>query len=215
MGRAGRDGEPARGLVVHRAEDEALARHQRGGGGPRPATLVRLLHALPAPADDQGELARRTGLGRRTVARAVAALEQAGAVVRSGGDLVAAEGADVHAVLGDVRAERERRSRLEASRVELVRTYTGTTDCRRRLLLELLGEERHDPCGRCDSCDAGTSVPARAAAMRPGQLVRHAEFGPGTVSVVEHDRVTVLFEDRGYVTLDAEIALDAELLQLR
>ena len=51
--------------------------------------------------------------------------------------------------------------------------------------------------------------------MRPGQLVRHAEFGRGTVRVVEAERVTVLFEDRGYVTLDTEIALDAELLELR
>ena len=38
------------------------------------------------------------------------------------------------------------------------------------------------------------------------------EFGPGTVSVVEAERVTVLFEDRGYVTLDTQISLDSELL---
>ena len=215
VGRAGRDEEPARGLVVHRAEDEALARRQRGGAGPRPATLTRVLETLPAPADDQAELARRSSLGRRTVARALATLQQAGAVEVRDGELVAVPGTGVRALLRDVRAERERRERLEASRVELVRTYTGTTDCRRRLLLELLGEERRDPCGHCDSCDAGTSLPAGGSRVRPGQLVRHAEFGRGTVSVVEAERVTVLFEDRGYVTLDTEIALDAELLELR
>ncbi|MBO9570035.1 MAG: RecQ family ATP-dependent DNA helicase [Cellulomonas iranensis] len=215
VGRAGRDEEPARGLVVHRAEDETLARRQRGGAGPRPATLTRLLDALPAPADDQAELARRSGLGRRTVARALATLQQAGAVEVADGELVAVPGTGVRALLRDVRAERERRERLEASRVELVRTYTGTTDCRRRLLLELLGEVRRDPCGRCDSCDEGTALPAGGSRVRPGQLVRHAEFGRGTVSVVEAERVTVLFEDRGYVTLDTEIALDAELLELR
>lgn len=213
VGRAGRDEEPARGLVVHRAEDEALARRQRGGAGPRPASLTALVRALPAPADDQAELARRTGLGRRTVARALATLLQVDAVRVEDGTLVAVEGTDVRAVLRQVRDERERRERLEASRVELVRTYTGTTDCRRRLLLELLGEERRDPCGRCDSCDAGTSLPAEGGAVRPGQNVEHAEFGRGTVSVVEHDRVTVLFEERGYVTLDTEIAMDAELLR--
>lgn len=69
------------------------------------------------------------------------------------------------------------------------------------MLLELLGEERRQPCGHCDSCDAGTSETVRHDRFRTGQRVRHREFGAGTVSLVESDRVTVLFEDRGYTTL--------------
>ncbi|WP_210728617.1 DUF3553 domain-containing protein [Cellulomonas septica] len=82
-------------------------------------------------------------------------------------------------------------------------------------LLELLGEVRPDPCGACDSCDRGTSAPARSTGVRPGQAVRHERFGDGTVSVVEADRLTVLFEEHGYVTLDAAVALDSELLTVR
>ncbi|MCM0638565.1 RecQ family ATP-dependent DNA helicase [Cellulomonas wangsupingiae] len=214
VGRAGRDGEPARALVVHRAEDHALARYQRAGGGPRPSTLTRVLEALAEGPGDQAVLARRAGLARRTVARAVAALERVGAVRLVDGRTALVEGADPHAALVEVHDEAARRARLEASRVELVRSYTDTTDCRRRLLLELLGEERTEPCGRCDSCDAGTSLAVAPQRVRPGQEVRHREFGPGTVSVVEPERVTVLFEERGYVTLDTQIALDSELLSL-
>ena len=39
VGRAGRDGEPASALLVHRAEDFALGRYLRSSGGPRPDTL--------------------------------------------------------------------------------------------------------------------------------------------------------------------------------
>lgn len=214
VGRAGRDEEPARAVVVVRAEDHALARYQRASGGPRPATLTSVLDALASGVHDVAHLGRVTGLARRTVTRALVTLQQVGAVRDDDGALRAVDGVDPHRVLADVRDARERRSRLETSRVGLVRSYTDTTDCRRRLLLELLGEERRDPCGRCDSCDAGTSLPVARQRVRPGQEVRHAEFGLGTVSVVEHERVTVLFAERGYVTLDTQIALDAELLTL-
>ncbi|MBO0900942.1 RecQ family ATP-dependent DNA helicase [Cellulomonas sp. zg-ZUI199] len=214
VGRAGRDGEPARGLVLHRAEDHALARYQRGGGGPRPGTLAKVLTALAEGPVGQQVLAERAGLARRTVVRALATLEQVGAVRHDDGRVSLVADADPRTVLEQVHEQGERRARLEASRVELVRSYTDTTDCRRRLLLELLGEERTEPCGRCDSCDAGTSLAVAEGAVRPGQEVRHREFGAGTVSVVEPERVTVLFEERGYVTLDTQIALDAELLAL-
>ncbi|ADG74149.1 ATP-dependent DNA helicase, RecQ family [Cellulomonas flavigena DSM 20109] len=214
VGRAGRDEEPARGVVVVRAEDHALSRYQRASGGPRPATLRRVLAALAEEPGDVAALVSRTGLGRRTVARAVGTLQHVAAVRDDGGRLRLVEGVVVRRVLADVQEAGERRARLETSRVELVRTYTDTTDCRRRLLLELLGEERRDTCERCDSCEAGTSLTVSRQRLRSGQQVEHREFGPGTVSVVEAERVTVLFEDRGYVTLDTQIALDSELLTL-
>ena len=115
-------------------------------------------------------------------------------------------------VLADIAAEREHAQAMDRSRVELVRTYADTSDCRRRLLLELLGETHPERCGACDSCDAGTSTDVDAAPLHAGEPVEHARWGPGTVSVVENDKVTVLFEERGYVTLDTAIALDGGLL---
>jgi ATP-dependent DNA helicase RecQ len=152
----------------------------------------------------------------RSLSRALGALVQVGAVREHDGVLMPEEGTGrprpVASVLDAVAAERERARAVDRSRVELVRTYADTTDCRRRLLLELLGESRPERCGACDSCDAGTSLDVDDAPLRAGELVEHREWGTGTVSVVEAERVTVLFEERGYVTLDTAIALDAGLL---
>lgn len=60
----------------------------------------------------------------------------------------------------------------------------------------------------------GTSLDVVDAPVRTGQRVEHQEWGPGTVSVVEAERVTVLFDERGSVTLDTAIALDAGLLRV-
>lgn len=212
VGRAGRDGEPATAVLVHRAEDVALGRYLRGAGGPRPATLERVGRALrehgPLP---RRELVEVTGLADRTVSRAVGALREAGAVGEDDeGRLVWAASDDLPAVLDRVIQERERRRATDASRVELVRTYADTRDCRRRVLLELLGEDRPEPCGHCDSCDDGTSEAVRHDRFRTGQQVRHREFGAGTVSLVEADRVTVLFEDRGYTTLALDLLEGAD-----
>ena len=42
--------------------------------------------------------------------------------------------------------------------------------------------------------------------------VRHEEFGEGTVMDVEDDRVTVLFDDAGYRTLDLAVVEEIDLL---
>jgi ATP-dependent DNA helicase RecQ len=118
----------------------------------------------------------------------------------------------VRAVLDALTEHRERVAALEGSRVEMVRTYAETTDCRRRVLLELLGEEHPTACGTCDGCDAGTSHDVAEDRVRVGQPVEHSEWGPGTVSLVEPGRVTVLFAERGYVILDADVALDSGVL---
>jgi ATP-dependent DNA helicase RecQ len=140
------------------------------------------------------------------VAGAVGALVQADAVVedatgrldRAGGD--GREASDA-AVLRRVAEQRERRRTTDRTRVELVRSYADTRDCRRRVLLELLGEEHPQPCGRCDSCDEGRSTVVEGSGYRVGQLVRHREFGEGVVQVVEVDRITVLFDTHGFTAL--------------
>ncbi len=217
VGRAGRDGEPALAVLFHRPDDFGLNHYLRSGGGSRPETLRTALRAIRTEPGTRAELTGRTGLTARSLSRALGALVQVGAVHERDGVLHPQEREgrppSVEAVLRAVADEREHAQAMDRSRVELVRTYADTSDCRRRLLLELLGEDRPEPCGRCDSCDAGTSLEVDDdAPLRAGETVEHREWGSGTVSVVEAERVTVLFEERGYVTLDTAIALDAGLL---
>ncbi len=203
VGRAGRDGERAWALLVHRAEDFALGRYLRSSGGPRPATLRAVLRALRDGPATRAELTGRTGLAARTVSGAVGALVQAGAVGEDAdGRLSRAQGEEADAaVLRRVAEERERRRTTDRTRVELVRAYADSRDCRRRMLLELLGEEHPRPCGRCDGCDAGRASEVGTTGFHVGQRVRHRELGDGVVQVVEPDRITVLFDGHGFTAL--------------
>jgi ATP-dependent DNA helicase RecQ len=99
----------------------------------------------------------------------------------------------------------------------MMRAYAETTQCRRQFLLAYLGEELPEPCGRCDTCWAGTAAERtaddRSAPWSTGTTVQHPEFGAGTVMGYEgDDRVTVLFETHGYRTLSLDAVAEQDLL---
>lgn len=212
VGRAGRDDDDALALLVHHPDDVGLNHYLRSGGTPRRATLAAVLDEVRAAPASRAEVTARAGVSARTAARVLGALAAVGAVMERAGVWEAADDRSVDQVVRSLRARAEQVATLERSRVELVRSYAQTADCRRRVLLELLGEDHPAACGRCDSCDAGTSADVTDAPFRTGQQVHHREWGAGTVSVVEQGRVTVLFEQRGYVALDAELVVDSGAL---
>jgi ATP-dependent DNA helicase RecQ len=215
VGRAGRDGEPARAELFFRAEDFALGRYFRSGGGAGEDDLRTVVAAL----SEGGPLTRTalvtaTRLSRQRVSAAVGALAAGRAVRtrRAGVELTAGE-TDPRVVVETALAERDRRREFDTTRVDMVRAYAETTDCRRRVVLELLGEEHAHPCGRCDNCDAGTSAETGDRPYPVGAGVTHTEWGGGIVSHYEGDRIVVLFAERGYRTLDLELVTDRGLLR--
>jgi ATP-dependent DNA helicase RecQ len=86
--------------------------------------------------------------------------------------------------------------------------------CRRQFLLGYFGEQLSQPCGRCDTCEAGTAEPKPSAdgAFPLNGSVLHTEWGHGVVVSLEQDRVTVLFDDVGYKTLALAAVHDHDLL---
>lgn len=212
-GRAGRDGDEARAVLFTRPEGYGVRRYFAAGAGATLEDLRAVVGALDGDAPVRAsDLARRAGLSARRSRRAVNALLRTGAVRedragvrrldrRSPGDAVEEAQSFVEAL----RARRE-------TGVELVRRYAETADCRRRLVLELLGEEHPQPCGNCDSCDAGTASPAVDRPYRIGARVHHGEFGSGRVSSYEDDGVVVLFDEAGYRTLSLELVRSQGLL---
>ena len=54
--------------------------------------------------------------------------------------------------------------------------------------------------------DEGSAFPLRS-------LVHHAEFGAGTVTDLEEDRITVLFDEVGYRTLSLRLVEERDLLR--
>jgi ATP-dependent DNA helicase RecQ len=215
VGRAGRDGETARAALFFRAEDFALGRYFRSGGGVRARDLVAVVRALRSGGPrSRADLAADTDLSRQRVSAAVGALAAGGAVRsrRAGLELTARARDDPRRVVEAALAERDRRREFETTRVDMIRAYAETTDCRRRVVLELLGEEHPEPCGRCDNCDAGTSAETGDRPYPVGAGVTHTEWGDGIVSHYEGDRIVVLFAERGYRTLDLGLVTEKGLL---
>jgi ATP-dependent DNA helicase RecQ len=199
IGRAGRDGEPATAVLVHRPEDLALGRFF-SAGVPKEGDVAAVLaaHEQTGSADPK-VVAERAGLGSRKAARVLDLHAQADPGARDPVDAV-------------VQLAEARRA-LDRSRVDMVREYAETRRCRMEFLLAYFGEPERELCGRCDNCLAG--VAAETSADGPydvGARVAHEEFGAGMVTDVEDDRLTVLFDDVGYRTLSLAVVEEHGLL---
>jgi ATP-dependent DNA helicase RecQ len=204
VGRAGRDGQPARGVLLYRPEDLALGRFF-AGGMPRTDDVRRVL-ACRAGAADRSEIVNRTGLGPRRVGRILNLVK---VVVDQGGEVT------VEAVTSRAEAQRQ----LERSRVDMMRAYAEGEGCRMAAVLGYFGEAAESPCGHCDRCREGEvdARPTDEVAYRVGQPVSHTRFGSGIVVGDElsgaTDQVTVLFDDHGYRTLDVTVVHEQGLLR--
>ncbi|MDD7941838.1 RecQ family ATP-dependent DNA helicase [Actinomycetospora lutea] len=224
IGRAGRDGGPARAVLFHRPQDLARPKLFASGRDPRREALTTVLAAVCRHPDGVGqdELAGPAGVSKAGLARAMPALVALGAVTRlpgrrvAPGDVIACD--DFSGLADQAAALIARRREREQSKVELVRRYAEAPGCRRRTLLEALGESRDEPCGLCDQCDAGhPGDPGKRTGAQdgdpvPGEAVRHDEWGPGTVTTVADESVVVLFDEGGYRTLSLPVVREKHLL---
>jgi ATP-dependent DNA helicase RecQ len=208
LGRAGRDGEPADAVLLYSPADLGRQRYF-ASGRLRDEDVVKVLIQLQRrPATTVRDLAGACDLSPRTVTRIVAALSDSGVVhveapqtVRLRARSVAGKSID------DVAQEEERMETLAKSRVDIMRSYAETRDCRWRFLLSYFGEPS-EPCGRCDNCERGLEPdPGKQAPHR----VMHEKWGDGEVIREENGRIIVQFED-GYRTLDVETAMSQGLL---
>ncbi|MGY1843954.1 RecQ family ATP-dependent DNA helicase [Modestobacter sp. SYSU DS0875] len=226
IGRAGRDGEPATAVLVHRQEDLGIRRFF-AAGAPAEEELQQVAGLVRAGVEagmdgvDVTELRGETGRPATPLVRDLNLLEQAGAVVLDD-EGTAAPAPDAPAPGEAAAAARElaeHHIRVDESRIEMMRGYAETTGCRRQFLLGYFGEQLDEPCGNCDNCSAGLSTEQHTAdADHPFPVdlaVEHTEWGPGVVMRHEDDRVVVLFDAVGYKTLALQAVVDNRLLTAR
>ncbi|HWS35043.1 MAG TPA: ATP-dependent DNA helicase RecQ [Actinoplanes sp.] len=217
IGRSGRDGQPARALLLWRSEDEAIQRFFQGGS-PSEEELRNLageLHKAPA---SKTALQKATGLGPRKLGQYLNLLEQVGAVTAGAGHKLTVP---PHALLPAAAAaqaieEFERQQAVVKSRTDMMRAFAQSRQCRTETLLAYFGENLKKPCGHCDNCADGTAQEI-AAAEPEGPFpvhsqVRHGEWGTGMVMNYEEDRMTVLFDTVGYKTLSVPVVVKQQLL---
>jgi ATP-dependent DNA helicase RecQ len=118
--------------------------------------------------------------------------------------------------LGASGSDDEAQATLVATRLEMLRTYAETTDCRRSLVLSYFGEPFDPPCDACDNCDHGRSAvadDATALAFEPGVRVVHDAWGEGVVMQTSPDRMTVLFDEGGYRNLAPDVVVERGLVR--
>jgi ATP-dependent DNA helicase RecQ len=215
IGRAGRDGEPARAILFYRAEDVGLQRFLAASPRVDEEQLVEVAEAVERHDGrvEPSELRDETNLSDSRLTAALGRLADAGAVeVQPDGTVEPVE-IDGDTVEQAVELDEHRRE-LERSRVDMMRAYAELRDCRRRFLLNYFGEPREEPCGHCDICDAGL-VDADEG-VRPFVLetrVRHDSWGEGVVQRYERDKVVVLFDEVGWKTLDVDLVVERGLLE--
>jgi ATP-dependent DNA helicase RecQ len=213
IGRAGRDGEPAEIVLFYRSEDVGLRRFF-AGGHVEVDELAQVLEAVrregPLPAD---ELRDETHLSQTKLASALARLEDAGALhVHTDGEVAPVTDPPDDALRTAAEAEEMRRS-FDRSRVDMMRAYAETGDCRRAFLLSYFGEPFEPPCGRCDNCEAGrVAAPPSDVPFPVGARVAHGQWGEGVVQRYDDDSMVVLFDEAGYKTLALEIVRSREIL---
>jgi ATP-dependent DNA helicase RecQ len=231
IGRAGRDGRPALAVLVYRQEDLGLRRFF-AAGTPAEEELQQvagLVQAAAAAGIEEGvdvkDLREETGRAATPLTRDLNLLEQVSAVVldEEGAAHPAADAPAPSEAAAAARELAEHHERVDQSRVEMMRGYAETTDCRRQFLLGYFGEQLDEPCGNCDS-DTCTGTPEERAAAAEARThtpfpvetpVEHTEWGPGVVMRVEDDRLVVLFEEVGYKTLAIAAVTEHGLLRAR
>jgi ATP-dependent DNA helicase RecQ len=220
IGRAGRDGEPAECVLFYRPEDLHLQTFLTASRAPE-ETLREVAMALAAASGPLRPAELEVGGSAAARTRAVNLLEQAGAIL-TGAD-GALEYADrsvpAAAAVGAAVDVAQTHERLIRSRIDMMRGYADTLECRRRFLLGYFGEQLPEPCGNCDTCESGSAYATQAARatgvadpFAPGTAVRHAEWGAGVVMSADGETLTVLFDDVGYKTLSREIVEAEQLL---
>jgi ATP-dependent DNA helicase RecQ len=101
-------------------------------------------------------------------------------------------------------------------RVELMRAYAETLECRRRYILNYFGETVEQDCGNCDRCDEGSAArqARQAVPFRLHSRVRHPAFGEGTVMRYEGESVVIFFDTAGSRKLALEHLRANRLLEL-
>ena len=219
IGRAGRDGKPAVAQLFYRPEDLGLARFfttQR----PDAALVATLYSALLEAGAHQTErqLVESVDAPERRITNAVNLLEESGLIRSSRRGLRVVRKVSLAEAASQCAKVVERRERIDRTRVEMMRGYAETGDCRRQFLLSYFGEMLPGPCGNCDRCDGASGERASVAATGDWAVdtpVRHREWGPGAVVSVDEDRITVLFDDYGYRTLSVAAIAGSGVLKRR
>ncbi len=150
-GRAGRDGEPARAVLLYRLEDKRIQRFFLVGRYPRLDEMDRVVAALETPGT-AAAVAERAGVGKRRTEAILHILRGAELVRRTSRGWARHAGGVSQDALQALLRDFEERGGEDRSRLDEMMHYAESPVCRKQLLREYFGEDQAEPCGECDNC---------------------------------------------------------------
>lgn len=199
-GRAGRDNEPARCVLLFDLNDRRTQQFFLGGRYPSRADFIRVYFALAASEQGlsiDGLVSALQPLAKAKIQVALSALRDAGVVKRHrSGAFTTAHDLTRAKVAALAQAYREKQS-LDREKLERMMHYGQSVQCRWRLLLDYFGEASDFAnCGNCDVCiNPPVAEPAQApikpaaqqSVFEIGNKIRTPQHGEAKIEAIEND----------------------------
>ncbi len=220
-GRAGRDGDPSRCILIYRMSDTRVQNYFLTGKYPDVEEVQRVFGTIEVFAGQSAgvslvDLRKILQLPLTKLKVILALLKKSGYIQHVGKSAYGlTEAVRKHRELILNLANYETKKSYDQSKLAMMLQYAETASCRRRFILNYFGEDFEQAnCGACDNClraqRQGAAIAAIDSRFKIAELVSHAKFGTGTVERTERDLVTVLFPSVGYKTLLASAVSRAE-----
>lgn len=217
-GRAGRDGEPSRCVLLYKLDDARIHRFFLLGRYPDLDDVTQVYEAALALGASAGKIGQkqienrlegRMRVRKLQVALRLLTTHKVFAVDSKGRYKLLRDGLSKDTLEGMVVAYRER-AEHDQHVLSCMEAYARSAACRWPPLLQYFGEQpAWDRCGNCDNCcrpmeaapvrHAEPAVTSAAPETPPGvavgDAVRVAKYGKGIVETLSGDIVTIRFPD--------------------
>jgi ATP-dependent DNA helicase RecQ len=150
-GRAGRDGHPARAVLLYRLEDRRIQRFFMVGRYPSMQELCTVFDAL-TESSTAAAVAEKSDLSPRRALSILYMLHQAGVVRRTGRGYARSRESVSDQALQKLVAGLTAAGESDRKRLDEMMHYAESPRCRKQLLRTYFGEDQGEPCGTCDNC---------------------------------------------------------------
>ena len=157
IGRCGRDGERAEAVLFFRDADIGHQAFHTGSGKVKEADLETVVQALDTALRGLTveSLVEKTAFSKHKLTGLLHKLEQAGAIRYTTSGLVKlSRTADVTEAAVEANEQEKLLKESRQARLEEMRAYAESNQCRRQVLLRHFGEQLCRPCLQCDNCEA-------------------------------------------------------------
>jgi len=184
-GRGGRDGKPARCVLLFSPDDVAIQEYFLSGTYPTKRQVRQVFEAIEHFSKAEGKLAEDSpptvanialgsSVGQQRTRTVLSLLKDEGFVTeRDGGLYHIADPAPERELLLERAKQYEARRIADRQRLDALLTYVKAPGCRNQVILEYLGEPQPPRCGRCDNClrTREAALAASTEATRLGAVV--------------------------------------------